>query len=218
MAIYSYIAKNINDINQFSQDDKNWRTMHEGIGVKEVDAALANCHWFRQIMKGMPDKLSREMVADFYKQDLYKGFVATLLWGGAHCNHVDCFRSIVYYPNTTIIPILNNVYNSLQSKGMSAELFNSLCRGGVNHIHGLGPSFFTKVFYFMSLTLGWYDILILDIKMWKVYNDFRIENNLIPRKISNYNFLDYKKYLNYMCNLPGVNRPDQLEAFLFEKY
>lgn len=218
MSIYNYIATNIKDINHFSQDDKNWRTMHKGRGVKEVDAASTNYSWFQQAMKGIPDELSREKVADFYKQDLYRGFIATLLWGGAHCNYVDHFRSIVYYPDTTIVSCLENVYNSLQNNGMTEELFISLCRGGVNHIHGLGPSFFTKVFYFMSLTLGWHDILILDTQMWRVYNDFRSENGLLSRKMSNYNYYDYQKYLDYMRNVPEVNRPDQLEAFLFEKY
>lgn len=216
MTIYNYITANLEQINQFPQGDKNWRTMHNGRGINEVNSAIANYPWFHQVMTGMPDKLSRENVADFYRQDIYRGFIATLLWGGAHCNHVDHFRSIVYYPETTIVPILNNVYNSLQNNGMTAELFNSLRGNGVNHIHGLGPSFFTKVLYFMSLTLGWHDILILDTQMWKVYNDFRREAGLVTRKMSNYNYHDYQKYLDYMRNVSGVNRPDQLEAFLFE--
>ena len=218
MPIYNYIATNLKDINQFTQNDMNWRTMHKGRGVKEVDAASTNYQWFQQAMKGIPDKLSREMVANFYRQDLYRGFIATLLWGGAHCNHVDHFRSIVFYPDTTIVPYLDNVYNSLRNNGITAVLFNSLCRGGVNHIHGLGPSYFTKVFYFMSLTLGFNDILILDTKMWRVYNEFRRDEGLEIRKKNVYNFLDYQKYLDYMCNVPGVNSPDQLEAFLFENY
>lgn len=217
MSIYKYIETNLNDINQFPFVDKEWKTMHNGRGVKEVDAALANYSWFQQAMNGIPDKLSREMVADLYTQDTYRGLIATLLWGGAHCNYIEHFRSIVYYPNTTIKPILNDVYNKLKNNGITAELFNSLCRNGGNHIHGLGPSFFTKVFYFMSLTLGRYDILILDTQMWRVYNDFRREDGLLSRKMSNYNYHDYQKYLDYLRNVPGVNRPDQLEAFLFEK-
>ena len=216
MPINQFIATRLAQINQFHQDDMDWTTMHHGRGVHAVNEASEKHAWFNQAMKGMHHKLSREAVANYYSQDLYLGFIATLLWGGAHCNRVDHFRSMVSCPPNQIVGIMSDVYKRIQANGMTQNLFASMCRCGANHIDGLGLSFFTKVFYFMALSIGRHDILILDSVMWRVYNDFRIDDNLPSR--NNCRYGDYTAYLNYMNAVSGVNQPDQLEAYLFVHY
>ena len=109
MPINQFIATHLYQINQFHQDDMNWVTMHHGRGVHADNAASVQHPWFNQAMAGMPQSLSRETVANYYSNDLYLGFIATLLWGGAHCNHVDHFRSMVSYTPAQIVGIMSDV-------------------------------------------------------------------------------------------------------------
>ena len=109
MPINQFIATHLYQINQFHQDDMNWVTMHHGRGVHAVNVAFVQHPWFNQAMAGMPQSLSRETVANYYSNDLYLGFIATLLWGGAHCNHVDHFRSMVSYTPAQIVGIMSDV-------------------------------------------------------------------------------------------------------------
>ncbi len=214
MNIYEYIQKNLKAINSFQQRDIEWNRM----GQAELEKAKDH-PWFKDAIRKIKPALSRDDVRDYYNQDLYLGFLATLLWGGAHTNYVNHFRKIVSTQPNEIVNRLQGVLRILNQKPVPEDnWFGSLCWGGRNHIDGLGVSFFTKVLYFTTHIHGLKKLLILDNKMWSVAQAFRKAHNYPVKNysVSQCRYLDYAQYCVDMYAVPNVKYADVLEAYLFE--
>lgn len=79
MSFTSFITYHTNDINNYVQHSIHWR---EGRFANPVGKAESTNGDFAEVVRSLPAELSREDVVGFFREDLYKGFVATIMWGG----------------------------------------------------------------------------------------------------------------------------------------
>lgn len=214
--IQEYIEAHIKEIQVFEQRSIDWTIR----GKKAVEEAK-QYSWFADAISYIKPQLTRSDVREYYEEgELYVGFIATLLWGYAHTNHVNNFIKIVATPKEVVEKKLNNMIAELSANPTEMEdYFKDMCNGGKNHIPGLGVSFFTKVFYFTCRMHGM-GTWILDSKMWNVAKAFRkSEGSPLTYGLINCKSLDYSRYcvsMNAICHQHLEIDAGRLEAYLFE--
>ncbi len=214
--IIDFIEKNIKEINAFQQVDIAWVEHYK----KEIESTAAKKNKdFTQavnLIKKNTPRLNRENVRNYYSDDIddvYNGFIATILWG--HIFAVN-LRKIIAYSKEEITGKIKKMLADVNNN--PAMVFQNMkdSKNKDYHIDGINVSFFTKIFYFTSRIHGNTKLLILDKKMWDVYNAFLIANEKAPKKFGECTYCDYINYCDTMCSIPDINNPDKLEAFLFE--
>ena len=214
--LQEYIDAHIKEIQNFEQRPIDW-TIRGNNAVEEAK----QYPWFADAVSRIKPQLSRSDVREYYENGaLYDGFIATLLWGYAHTNHINNFQKIVATPKDVVEEKLNNMIDELSvDPAVMEDYFKNMCNGGKNHIPGLGVSFFTKVFYFTSRIHGM-GTWILDSKMWNVAKAFRkAAGNPINYDLSRCKTLDYLRYcvsMNAICHQHPEIDAGRLEAYLFE--
>ncbi len=149
MSFLNFIKNHINDINNYVQPPIRWR---EGRFANPVGRAEATNGDFAEIVRNLPAELSREDVVRFFREDLYKGFVATIMWGGiSRFQAEDIARN---NDRNTTMPKLERLVVLLRDAETDIERIEdaiaSLRRGGENYFYGIGPSYFTKLLYFLA--------------------------------------------------------------------
>lgn len=214
--IQEYIEAHIKEIQVFEQRPIDWTIR----GEKAVEEAK-QYSWFADAISRIKPQLTRSDVREYYEEgELYVGFIATLLWGYAHTNHINNFKKIVATPKEVVEKKLYNMIAELSANPTEMEdYFKDMCNGGKNHIPGLGVSFFTKVFYFTSRIHGM-GTLILDSKLWNVVKAFRkSEGSPLTYGLINCKSIDYSRYcvsMNAICHQHTEMDAGRLEAYLFE--
>ena len=149
MSFLNYIKNHIDEINNYVQPSIHWS---EGWFANPVRKAESTNGDFAEVVKNLPAALSRENVAGFFHEDLYKGFVATIMWGG-----ISRFRAEEIARRNdrdTAVPKLERLASLLRDSETDTERIEgaiaSLRRGGENYFYGIGPSYFTKLLYFLA--------------------------------------------------------------------
>lgn len=149
MSFLNLIKNHINNINNYIQPAIHWR---EGRFANPVGKAEATNGDFAEVVRNLPAELSRDDVVRFFREDLYKGFVATIMWGG-----ISRFQAEGIARNNdrnSAIPKLERLVALLRDSGTDIERIEdsiaSLRRGGENYFYGIGPSYFTKLLYFLA--------------------------------------------------------------------
>ena len=149
MSFLNFIKNHINNINNYIQPAIHWR---EGRFANPVGKAEATNGDFAEVVRNLPAELSREDVVRFFREDLYKGFVATIMWGG-----ISRFQAEGIARNNdrnSAIPKLERLVALLRDSETDIERIEdaiaSLMRGGENYFYGIGPSYFTKLLYFLA--------------------------------------------------------------------
>ena len=149
MSFLNFIKNHINNINNYTQPSIHWR---EGRFANPVGKAEATDGDFAEVVRNLPAELSREDVVRFFREDLYKGFVATIMWGG-----ISRFQAEGIARNNdrnTTMPKLERLIALLRNSETDIERIEnaiaSLKRGGENYFYGIGPSYFTKLLYFLA--------------------------------------------------------------------
>ena len=149
MSFLKFIKTHIDDINNYVQPPIHWR---EGRFASPVAKAESTNGDFAEVVRSLPTELSREDVVGFFREDLYMGFVATIMWGG-----ISRFRADDIARNNdrnTTLPKLERLNAILRNSETDIERIEdaifSLRRGGENNFYGIGPSFFTKLLYFLT--------------------------------------------------------------------
>jgi len=149
MSFLNFIKNHINNINNYTQPAIHWR---EGRFANPVGKAEATNGDFAEVVRNLPAELSREDVVRFFREDLYKGFVATIMWGG-----ISRFQAEGIARNNdrnSAIPKLERLVALLRDSETDIERIEdaiaSLKRGGENYFYGIGPSYFTKLLYFLA--------------------------------------------------------------------
>ena len=153
MSFINFIKNHIDDINNYVQPPIHWR---EGRFANPVAKAESTNGDFAEVVRSLPTELSCEDVVGFFREDLYKGFVAAIMWGG-----ISRFRSddvARYNDRNTTLPKLERLKAILQNSETDIEriedAISTLRRGGENNFYGIGPSFFTKLLYFLAYDMG----------------------------------------------------------------
>ena len=152
MSFLNFIQNHIADINNYTQPAIHWR---EGRFANPVGKAEATNGDFAEVVRNLPAELTREDVVKLYREDLYKGFVATIVWGG-----ISRFQAEGIATNNdrnTTMPKLESLVALLRNANTDIKRIEdaiaSLRRGGVNYFYGIGPSYFTKLLYFLSFDM-----------------------------------------------------------------
>ncbi len=152
MSYINFIKNHIDDINNYVQPSIHWR---EGRFANPVGKAEATNGDFAEVVRNLPAELSRDDVVRFFREDLYKGFVATIMWGG-----ISRFQAEGIARNNdrnTTMPKLERLVALLSNFETDIERIEnaiaSLKRGGENNFYGIGPSYFTKLLYFLAFDM-----------------------------------------------------------------
>lgn len=149
MSFLNFIQTHIDDINNYVQPSIHWR---EGRFAKPVAKAESTNGDFAKVVKSLPVELSREEVVGFFREDLYKGFVATIMWGGI--SRFQAEEIALRNDRATTMPKLERLVALLRNSETDIERIGgaiaSLRRGEDNYFYGIGPSYFTKLLYFLA--------------------------------------------------------------------
>ena len=149
MSFINFINDHIDGINNYVQPSIHWR---EGRFVNPVGKAESTNGDFAEVVRNLPAELSREDVVRFFREDLYKGFVATVMWGGISRFHADGIAR--KNDRNTAMPKLERLVALLRDSETDIKRIEdaiaSLRRGGENYFYGIGPSYFTKLLYFLA--------------------------------------------------------------------
>lgn len=152
MSFLDFIENHVDDINNYVQPSIHWR---EGRFANPVRKAESTNGDFAEVVRNLPSELSREDVVRFFHEDLYKGFVATIMWGGI--SRFQAEEIARRNDRETTLPKLERLVALLRDSETDAERIEgtiaSLMRGGENYFYGIGPSYFTKLLYFLAYDL-----------------------------------------------------------------
>ena len=77
-----YIKHHRDEINGFVSPLISVKPKHNGSVSDKKDETFQRKYPVAEVIRSIDDKLSREKIAAYYREDLYKGFIATLLWIG----------------------------------------------------------------------------------------------------------------------------------------
>ncbi len=149
MSFTKFIHNHINDINNYVQAPTLWRNGRFAKLAGKVESTNGD---FAEVVRNLPAELSREDVVRFCREDLYKGFVASIMWGG-----ISRFQAEEIARNNdrnTTMPKLERLVALLHGSDADQERIENaiatLRRGGENYFYGIGSSYFTKLLYFLA--------------------------------------------------------------------
>jgi len=197
---------------------------------------------FATALQDLPNPLNRDNVFNFFANgDVYKGFVAAMIWGGLNFGmpsrgHAGDKTTTDFYRALStgrdeITARLNNV-KALLSNNNVATAYQYLENEG--HINGIGQSYFTKLLYFLgdkSSTLikdRWGDVmhycLLIDRGEEEIANNCysvsRVQGKIeVKQRFGNNRAQVYLNYVSAMNDAVASYDFDagHLEAFLFGK-
>ena len=151
MALFDFIKSHINDINNFTQPAIQWRAGRFAAPVSKAEGVGGD---FADVMATLPNALTRNDVVACYREDLYKGFVATILWGGISRYQAEEISR--RNDRQSSLPKLERIRQMLRDSKEDVSVIDdavaSMRRGKENSFYGIGPSF-TKLLYFLSFDL-----------------------------------------------------------------
>lgn len=112
---------------------------------------------FSELMKKA--NLSRSDVSKYFRDDIYKGYIAAMLWGGINATRpsvkgdktgttTQAYHAFNYSKDTILVK-LRDVKSKIDNNRI-LDAFESMLPGRKNQINGVGISFFTKILYFMT--------------------------------------------------------------------
>ncbi len=229
MSFTKFIINHINDIINYVQPAIHWR---EGRFSNPVGKAKSTNGDFAEVVRSLPVELSREDVVGYFREDLYKGFVATIMWGG-----ISRFRAEGIARNNdrnTTMPKLERLVEMLRDAETDIErvgnFIASFRRVAENYLYGIGPSYFTKLLYFLSYDMDLnirpliYDenmkpvhfVLMPDVGQNPFYYYLPVGNKVIYAEDTKFEDV-YYDYCELMCKTArkiGVDVKD-LEAWAF---
>ena len=152
MALFDFIKSHIDDINSFTQPAIQWRAGRFATPVLQAEGVGGD---FAHVMATLPHALTRNDVSACYQEDLYKGFVATILWGGI--SRFQAEEISRRNDRQSTLPKLERLRQLLRNSKEDVSIIDdavaSMRRGKENSFYGIGPSFFTKLLYFLSFGL-----------------------------------------------------------------
>ena len=240
MSYLSFIESQKEAIKGFEQEGFPWR--NNGYDKAFLDMVSIVNPAFGTIIKSLPDTLNRKAVWNIFhlEKDLYKGFVASMLWGGINATRcakghkgdrmtTDAYKAFTY-PKKEVVEKLSNVRTSLNKKD-TEEAFTSMVSIKKNHIPGIGISFFTKLLYFMSPDAITPRLLIYD--KWSTYIHCALLIDDSKRKVHDYYkkvnsdgtialartpvdlYMDYIDVMTKTAQANDIMDVSRLEAFLF---
>ena len=209
MSYLDYIDNHKEEIKRFAQAGYAWKKGYKFLFLSTISEANPP---FGSILKNLPEELDRDTVRSYFEEDLYKGFIACMLWGGINATRcakghkgdlktTDAYKAFTHDKNK-VVKKLNSVKVYLND-GRIDKAFSSMADPKENHIPGIGVSFFTKLLYYLSPKGVTPRPLIYD--KWSTYIHCAL---LIDEKKEN--ALDFYKGVNKDGTLSIVKQPAEL--------
>lgn len=103
------------------------------------------------LYKKFPEKITRDDLVLLYSEwkDPSLAFYATMVWGMIDVHKMNRFLLIQKIDSKKLSKIMDSIKTNI-SNGQYIIAFTSCFKGGGNFIEGVGPSYFTKLFFFMG--------------------------------------------------------------------
>ena len=149
MAFIHFVQNHRDDIRNYVQPAINWR---KGIFAAPVAKAEATGGDFAEVIRSLQDTLTRDDVVTCFQEDLYKGFVAAIVWGGLNRYHAEEIAR--RNDRVSVVPKLERLRALLRESDEDSwriqEAVKSMQPRRENKFYGIGSSYFTKLLYFLS--------------------------------------------------------------------
>lgn len=177
---------------------------------KDALKKLSNEKAYKNIIDDIWDiKLTRSIIFDYFHKDkdLYKGYIASLLWGGLGSDGIsrNNLQRAFAYTKADILQILARV-NELLNQNKIAEAFKSMLPNGNNKINGLGISYFTKLLFFLYPNNSDQKTrpIIFDKWGWHIHATILMESNRIEDAFSFYKITLEAKWSRRILLIPSI--------------
>lgn len=210
-------------IQGFNQNAFPWRFKNNGIEYLNITNGIHNHPDFANVINLIPEPISREQVVACFQQDMYMGFIATMLWGYKHKMTTVGFEKILSIPSDFVRKKLNEV-KDLIDNGQLATTFSSMC----GLFSGIDFAYYTKLMYFIGKAFpNTHPIkpLILDNQMLWAYCDILLDQLGSGGNYFSWTYTlrfrnrpnGYVDYCNRMNNLAEYHHieTDRLESYIF---
>lgn len=229
MTLIESIKDNVVRINEFKYSAVDWRKGHNAPRIAQLEEI--DCE-FSQVTKSLPDVLDREDVAECFRQDAYKGFVAACVWSG-HAR----LRMVAKCNSRQQVTERVERLRGMLKEGRLADAYSSMENKGENHFNYSGHSLITVLLYFIGYDLPM-DVKTLicttkikyahcaleeiDDTFGLSYHINREDNDIVPVEELIPNAISlaagrYEEYCKTMHNVAmefGIERADHLVTWL----
>jgi hypothetical protein len=152
------------------------------------------------LYKKFPIKITREDLVLLYTEwdDPSVAFYATMVWGMIDVHKKNRFSLIQKIDSKKLSKIMESIKTNI-SKGQYLDAFLSCFKGGSNFIEGVGPSYFTKLFFFMGQADQYLNIKPLIMDKWTVnaYFSLKCETEGLDSISRSFSIPSLKSFLKY---------------------
>lgn len=152
MSLSDFIKINKNEISNFKQKGFKWENYNRTSVISITD--------FNNLIKNnnFPEELNRDIIIDaFNKNDYFKAFVLAMMWGGINATRpsqkgnkitTNFYKSLIE-GKESISNKIERIVNLINENEIE-KAYLSMMPENENQIQGIGESYFTKLFYFIS--------------------------------------------------------------------
>ena len=171
--LVDHINSHAGFIQGYNQNPFPWRYKNNGIEYLNITNGIHNHPEFARVINHIPEPISREQVASCFQQDMYMGFIATMLWGYKHKMTTVGFEKILSIPSDYVQKKLNDI-KELLDNGQLSLAFSTM--SGL--LPGIDFSYYTKLMYFIGKAFpNHHQVkpLILDNQMLWAYCDILLD-------------------------------------------
>ena len=155
--LLGYIRAHGNDANRYVNPLLPWKYREDGSLYENTAEVMAAGGPMADAFPDIPERLDHARVAECYGQDLYRGFVATILWGGMSRNapYRETFKQVAQLDPREVVPKLERL-RKLLAENRTGEALASMARNPAtgaaneNHIPGIAENYASKILFFLS--------------------------------------------------------------------
>jgi hypothetical protein len=158
--LLGYIRSHGGDANRYVNPLLPWKSRDDGSLYENTAEVMAAGGPMADAFPDIPERLDHARVLECYGQDLYRGFVATILWGGMSRNpaYKETFRQVARLDPREVVPKLERLRKMLEENRTGEAFASMACNqatgaGNENHMPGIAENYASKILFFLSLGL-----------------------------------------------------------------
>lgn len=155
-----YIRAHGGDANRYAEPLRRWKTREDGTPYESTAEVAAAGGPMAEAFPDIPERLDHARVAECYRQDPYRGFVATVLWGGMPRNaaYREAFKAVARLDRRDVVAKLERLRKMLE-ENRTGEAMASMTRDPEtgaekeNHLEGIAENYASKILFFLAYDL-----------------------------------------------------------------
>ena len=155
--LVGFVLAHGGDANRYVDPLRLWKTRKDGTPYESTAEVMAAGGSMAETLQAIPEQLDHARVAECYRQDLYRGFVATLLWGGMPRNatYSGTLRKIAQMDRREVVAKLSRLRKLLEENRVGEAFESMTCdpetgAGNENHIDGIAENYASKILFFLT--------------------------------------------------------------------